>query len=166
MFDNCFSDSGENMPKNEESFNPELSDAPNLLGELTSQKFPSYLAAIMGTASLPFPMKPLNNTENCTVKDEIEDNKEIYKAEINSDQSKEIPIKQYDNTISLGSSIISDAKEGLPKKRGRKKKKVSPEILQADTVKRMERNRLFARENRKRKKEYIKNLEAEVFFYI
>jgi len=160
MFDNCFSDSGENMPKNEESFNPELSDAPSLLNELNPQKFPSYLAAIMGTANLPFPMKPLSSEvlredEKNSPGDEFLKMSDNIHSENNAEQN-------------LSENLQNETSEqkDIPKKsnRGRKKKKVTPEILKADAMKRMEKNRIYAQENRNRKKEYVNKLESEVFF--
>lgn len=50
------------------------------------------------------------------------------------------------------------------RKRGRKPKIMTVEDKKIGTQRRLERNRVFARENRKRKKEYIASLEAEVYF--
>lgn len=50
----------------------------------------------------------------------------------------------------------------LKRKRGRKPKIMTVEDKIKGTQRRLERNRIFARENRKRKKEYIASLEAEV----
>lgn len=46
--------------------------------------------------------------------------------------------------------------------RGRKKKALTPELMKEQAKKRMERNRLNAKENREKKKKYIAQLEAEV----
>eukprot|EP00826_Nyctotherus_ovalis_P038878 TRINITY_DN3680_c0_g1_i4.p2 TRINITY_DN3680_c0_g1~~TRINITY_DN3680_c0_g1_i4.p2 ORF type:complete len:116 (+),score=31.93 TRINITY_DN3680_c0_g1_i4:378-725(+) len=59
----------------------------------------------------------------------------------------------------------SKSTEDCPKpksKRGRKPKEKTVEMQLQNEKKRMERNRVFAKENRRKKKEYIASLEAQV----
>lgn len=66
---------------------------------------------------------------------------------------------------SAGSEEILEAtnSSAQKRKRGRKPKIMTVEDKMMGTQRRLERNRVFARENRKRKKEYIASLEAEVY---
>ena len=54
----------------------------------------------------------------------------------------------------------------LKSKRGRRSRKQTNQDKIMDERRRMEKNRIFARENRKRKKEYIASLEAQVYYII
>jgi hypothetical protein len=53
----------------------------------------------------------------------------------------------------------------LPSGRGRRKRKMTPETLQAYKEKRMEKNRLHAKENREKKK-HVAKLESEVSYIL
>lgn len=67
--------------------------------------------------------------------------------------------------LSAGSEDVPEpSQSSLRRKRGRKPKVMTVEDKIIGTQRRLERNRVFARENRKKKKEYIAKLEGEVSF--
>ncbi len=76
---------------------------------------------------------------------------------------KELGISDPSDQPAVGSSDAAAAKGGSTRgRRGRKKKWVTAEAIAADTQKKLEKNREFARENRRRKKMYISTLENQV----
>eukprot|EP00826_Nyctotherus_ovalis_P010697 TRINITY_DN12808_c0_g2_i1.p2 TRINITY_DN12808_c0_g2~~TRINITY_DN12808_c0_g2_i1.p2 ORF type:complete len:135 (+),score=33.92 TRINITY_DN12808_c0_g2_i1:69-473(+) len=93
-----------------------------------------------------------------------------------SSQPKDyLQYSQYRYLEELSSTLIASAdfesslvkseesrKELVESGRGKRRKTVTEESLVAERKKRMERNKVFAREHRQRQKQYIANLEKKV----
>ena len=84
---------------------------------------------------------------------------ELNEIQMAPDQSTEV----INNRKSPIHSLLSTKEKS---RRGRKKKNHTPESLEEYTRKRMEKNRMHAKVNRQRKKDYIAKLEAEVNKYV
>ena len=148
------------------SYDPSIPPSPRCGN--SPHRTPSYLAALMESAGLPFATRVPSSFSIPMPA--------FYEPRPHYSPSP-APLPVPSSTVPPSITISPPTKEEpqipepepspteKPKsKRGRKKKKVTPEIIEADTKRRMERNRVFARENRRKKKQYIYTMEGEVIF--
>ncbi len=160
--------------------NFDLSEGPSLRCEFPDSTLPSYLRM------LPFPVRANSSSSQGgdsgfqpLTESILAAQRQVLSRQFAGAMSSPVPIPtvlapakrveeikheaaQEDTNMQFESSGAVAAPVSAKGRRGRKKKRITAEAKVLETQKKLEKNREFARQNRRRKKQYINTLENQV----